>query len=64
MSCTVIHLLSFIPLLLLFKADKLAITDAICMVFESRVPADIPNMTVLDAATFLQCIPWSHHYTL
>ena len=36
-------------------------------VLESRVPADIPDDDILydlDAATFPQCIPWSHNYTL
>ena len=61
MSCAVIHL---IPFLLLFKADKPAIVDAIWKVFESRVPADILDDDILydlDAATFLQC---THSYTL
>ena len=67
MSCAVIHLLPLIPLLLLLKADKPAVADAIWKVFESRVPEDISDDDILydlDVATFLQCIPWSHSYTL
>ena len=66
MSCAVIHLFPLIPLLLLLQADKPAIADAIWKVFESRVLADIPEDDILydlDAAAFLQCIPWSHSYT-
>ena len=65
-NCPVIHLLPLISILLLLKADKPAIVDAIWKVYESRVQADIPDDDIpydLDAATFLQFIPWSHSYT-
>ena len=61
MSYAVIHLLPLIPFLLLLKADKPAIVDAIWKAYVSRVPGDIPDDGIpydLDAAKFLQCIPW------
>ena len=55
MSYAVIHLLPLIPFLLLLKAVKPAIVDAIWKVYVSRVPGDIPDDGILDAAKFLQC---------
>ena len=58
MSCAVIYLLPLIPLLILLKADKPTIVDVIWKVY---VSTDIPDDDIpydLDAATFLQCIPW------
>ena len=61
MSCAVIHLLPLIPFLILLKAGKSAIVDAIWKFYVSRVPADIPYDDTpydLDETTFLQYIPW------
>ena len=53
--------------LLLHKADKLTLADAIWKICKNGVPAIIPDddnqQQILDGGALLQCIPWSRSST-